>query len=184
MSVNVSTRQLADPDFPRDVRAAIDDAGIDPSCLTLEITEHLLLDNGDLMQQRLRALKEIGVRLAIDDIGTGYSALSHLQTFPVDVLKIDRLFVSGIDRDPERARLVHGIARPRPRAGPLGPRHRRDGPQPATLGRERGHRGGRRGRPDARVPLPVRAGLSLLQPVDAVSLDRLFADDTTLMEVA
>jgi diguanylate cyclase (GGDEF)-like protein/PAS domain S-box-containing protein len=109
MSVNVSTRQLADPDLPRHVRAAVDAAGIDPTRLTLEITEHLLLDDGELMQRRLQALKEIGVHLAIDDFGTGYSALSYLQTFPIDVLKIDRSFVSGIDRDPERARLVRSI---------------------------------------------------------------------------
>jgi len=78
MSVNVSTRQLADPDLPRHVRAAVEAAGIDPTHLTLEITEHLLLDDGELMQRRLQALKEIGVHLAIDDFGTGYSALSYL----------------------------------------------------------------------------------------------------------
>ena len=109
MSVNVSTRQLAHPDLPRHVRAAVESAGIDPTRLTLEITEHLLLDNGEVMQRRLQALKEIGVHLAIDDFGTGYSALSYLQTFPIDVLKIDRSFVSGIDHDPERARLVRSI---------------------------------------------------------------------------
>jgi len=78
MSVNVSTRQLADSNLPGHVRAAVEAAGIDPTCLTLEITEHLLLDDGELMQRRLQALKEIGVHLAIDDFGTGYSALSYL----------------------------------------------------------------------------------------------------------
>src|SRR3954452_11783799 len=109
MSVNVSTRQLAYPNFPGDVRAAVDAAGIDAARLTLEITERLLLDDCDLMQQLLQDLKEIGVRLAVDDFGTGYSALSYLQKFPIDVLKIDRSFVAGIDRDPERARLVRSI---------------------------------------------------------------------------
>ena len=170
MSVNVSTRQLADPDFPRDVRAAVDAAGIDPSCLTLEITEHLLLDDGDLMQQRLRALKEIGVRLAVDDFGTGYSALSYLQTFPVDVLKIDRSFVSGIDRDPERARLVHGIVE-------MGHNLRlsvvSEGIEEAgeaALMREFHSQYGQ--------------GFLFSKPVDAATLDRLLADDTTLMEAA
>ena len=170
MSVNVSTRQLADPDFPRDVHAAVDAAGIDPSCLTLEITEHLLLEDGDLMQERLRALKEIGVRLAVDDFGTGYSALSYLQTFPVDVLKIDRSFVSGIDRDPERARLVHGIVE-------MGHNLRlsvvSEGIEEAgeaALMREFHSQYGQ--------------GFLFSKPVDAVTLDRLLADDTTLMEAA
>ena len=149
MSVNVSTRQLADPNLPRDVRAAVEAAGIDPTRLTLEITEHLLLDDGELMQQRLRALKEIGVHLAIDDFGTGYSALSYLQTFPIDVLKIDRSFVSGIDRDPERARLVRSIVE-------IG--HNLHLSVVSEGIEETG-----RSRTDARVPLPVRPGLPLLQ---------------------
>ena len=170
MSVNVSTRQLADPEFPGDVRAAIEASGIDPSCLTLEITEHLLLEDGDLMQERLRALKEIGVRLAVDDFGTGYSALSYLQAFPVDVLKIDRSFVSGIDRDPERARLVHGIVE-------MGHNLRlsvvSEGIEEAgeaALMREYNSQYGQ--------------GFLFSKPVDAETLDRLLADDTTLMEAA
>jgi EAL domain-containing protein (putative c-di-GMP-specific phosphodiesterase class I) len=170
MSVNVSTRQLADPDFPRDVRAAIGAAGIDPSRLTLEITEHLLLDDGELMQQRLRALKEIGVYLAVDDFGTGYSALSYLQTFPVDVLKIDRSFVSGIDRDPERARLVHGIVE-------MGRNLRlsvvSEGIEvagEAALMREFRSQYGQ--------------GYLFSKPVDAATVDRLLAEGTTLMEAA
>ena len=170
MSVNVSTRQLADPDFPRDVRAAIDAAGIDPSCLTLEITEHLLLDDGDLMQQRLRALKEIGVHLAVDDFGTGYSALSYLQTFPIDVLKIDRSFVSGIDRDPERARLVHGIVE-------MGRNLR------LSVVSEGIEEAG-----EAALMREFRSqygqGYLFSKPVDAATLDRLLADGTTLMEAA
>jgi EAL domain-containing protein (putative c-di-GMP-specific phosphodiesterase class I) len=109
MSINVSTRQLADPAFPGQVRTAIVDAGVAPERLTLEITEHLLVDDSELMQRQMRELKQIGVRLAVDDFGTGYSALSYLQSFPVDILKIDRSFVTKIDRDPEKARLVRGI---------------------------------------------------------------------------
>ena len=170
MSVNVSTRQLADPDFPHDVRAAIDAAGIEPSRLTLEITEHLLLDDGDLMQQRLQALKEIGVHLAVDDFGTGYSALSYLQKFPVDVLKIDRSFVSGIDRDPERARLVRGIV---------------------EMGRNLRLSVVSEGIEEAGEAALMREfhsqygqGYHFSKPVDAVTLDRLLADGTTLMEAA
>ena len=91
------------------VRAALDDAGIAPHQLTLEITEGLLVEDGDRIQLQLRELKGIGVRLAVDDFGTGYSALSYLRSFPLDLLKIDRSFVAGIDHDPDRARLVRDI---------------------------------------------------------------------------
>jgi EAL domain-containing protein (putative c-di-GMP-specific phosphodiesterase class I) len=109
MHVNVSIRQIADPAFPADVREILATTGVAPERLTLEITEYLLLDDSDLMQAQLRDLKDIGVRLAVDDFGTGYSALSYLQAFPIDELKIDRSFVSGIDLDPEKARLIQGI---------------------------------------------------------------------------
>jgi diguanylate cyclase (GGDEF)-like protein/PAS domain S-box-containing protein len=109
MSVNVSTRQLTEPAFPGQVREVIERTGIEPAQLTLEITEHLLIGDSDMVQRQLEALKALGVHIAVDDFGTGYSALSYLQTFPVDVLKIDRSFVTGIDRDPEKARLVQGI---------------------------------------------------------------------------
>jgi EAL domain-containing protein (putative c-di-GMP-specific phosphodiesterase class I) len=170
MSVNVSTRQLADPNFPRDVRAALDAAGIEASRLTLEITEHLLLEDGDLMQQRLLALKDIGVHLAVDDFGTGYSALSYLQTFPVDVLKIDRSFVSGIDHDPERARLVHGIVE-------MGRNLR------LSVVSEGIEEAG-----EAALMREFRSqygqGYLFSRPVDAATLDRLLADGSTLMEAA
>src|SRR3954454_14700470 len=170
MSVNVSTRQLADPGFPRDVAAAIDAAGIDPSRLTLEITEHLLLDDGDLMQERLRTLKEIGVCLAVDDFGTGYSALSYLQTFPIDVLKIDRSFVSGIDRDPERARLVRSIVE-------MGHTLRlsvvsegiEEAGEAALMREFRSHYG---------------QGYLFSKPVDPSTLNRLLAHDKTIKELA
>jgi diguanylate cyclase (GGDEF)-like protein/PAS domain S-box-containing protein len=109
MSVNVSARQVADADFAADVRAIIAESGVAPDQITLEITERLLVEDSDAVAIRLRALKEIGVRLAVDDFGTGYSSLSYLQSFPVDILKIDRSFVAGIDGDQERARLVGGI---------------------------------------------------------------------------
>src|SRR3954470_1625807 len=168
MSVNVSTRQLADPDFPGDVRAAIDAAGIDAARLTLEITERLLLDDCDLMQQLLQDLKEIGVRLAVDDFGTGYSALSYLQKFPIDVLKIDRSFVAGIDRDPERARLVRSIVE-------MGHNLR------LSVVSEGIEEAG-----EAALMREFRSqygqGHLFSEPVDAATLDRLLAQDTTLLE--
>jgi EAL domain-containing protein (putative c-di-GMP-specific phosphodiesterase class I) len=109
ISVNVSTRQLAEPGFPAEVREVLAATGLDAERLTLEITEHLLVDDNPEMRERLEALRAIGVRLAVDDFGTGYSALSYLQAFPIDILKVDRSFVSGIDQDVEKARLVQGI---------------------------------------------------------------------------
>ncbi|MGK2938122.1 MAG: putative bifunctional diguanylate cyclase/phosphodiesterase [Solirubrobacteraceae bacterium] len=109
MSVNVSTRQLRDPGFPAEVRAALAASGLDPACLTLEITESLLVDDRILILQQLSQLKALGLRLAVDDFGTGYSVLSYLQQFPIDILKIDKSFVAGMEIAPDRAKLVRGI---------------------------------------------------------------------------
>jgi diguanylate cyclase (GGDEF)-like protein/PAS domain S-box-containing protein len=109
VSVNISAHQLADGHLPAIVRAAVEEAGIGAHRLTLEITEGLLVEDGERIQRQLRELKQIGVGLAVDDFGTGYSALSYLRSFPLDLLKIDRSFVAGIDHDPDRARLVRDI---------------------------------------------------------------------------
>ena len=77
--------------------------------MTLEITERLLAEDNERMLSQLNELKAIGVKLAIDDFGTGYSALSYLRSFPIDLLKIDRSFVTDIADDEEKARLVRGI---------------------------------------------------------------------------
>jgi diguanylate cyclase (GGDEF)-like protein/PAS domain S-box-containing protein len=94
VSVNVSPRQLQQPDFVAQVRAALDDNGLEASCLVVEITESAIMEAG--AATILRALKDIGVRLAMDDFGTGYSSLAHLRRFPLDVIKVDRSFVAGL----------------------------------------------------------------------------------------
>ena len=109
LSVNVSIRQLADPELPQVVASALRDAGLPAGALTLELTESLLADDNDNVRTRLLALRRLGVGLAVDDFGTGYSALSYLRTFPIDVLKVDRSFVDGLDLDSAKARLVRGI---------------------------------------------------------------------------
>jgi diguanylate cyclase (GGDEF)-like protein/PAS domain S-box-containing protein len=109
MSVNLSGRQVDDPGLVGDVRRALDDAGLDPRLLTLEITESVLMRDAEPAIDVLRRLREIGVRLAIDDFGTGYSSLSYLRRLPVDVLKIDRSFVSVVDAGPDEAALVRSI---------------------------------------------------------------------------
>jgi diguanylate cyclase (GGDEF)-like protein/PAS domain S-box-containing protein len=109
ISINVSPRQLREPDFAKVVEEVASSVGLSPRNIILEITESLLLeDRGEVIEQ-LEALKRLGVRVAIDDFGTGYSAFSHLRLIPVDILKIDRSFVSGIDRDPHKATLTQGI---------------------------------------------------------------------------
>ena len=98
ISVNLSGRQLEEVSIVQHVRDALEQSGLDPARLTLEITESALVHNSDTMRERLYQLKELGVSLAIDDFGTGYSSLSYIQQFPVDVLKIDRSFVEGLAR--------------------------------------------------------------------------------------
>ena len=98
ISVNLSPRQFADPRLVADIREALRDADLAPSSLVLEITESVLIADGDGTIDKLRVIKALGTRLAIDDFGTGYSSLSYLQRFPIDVLKIDRAFVDGIGR--------------------------------------------------------------------------------------
>jgi Amt family ammonium transporter len=94
VSVNVSPRQLQQPDFVAQVRCALEDNGLEPSCLVVEITESAIMEAG--AAAILRALKDIGVRLAMDDFGTGYSSLAHLRRFPLDVIKVDRSFVAAL----------------------------------------------------------------------------------------
>ena len=109
LSVNVSTRQLQEPDFVDEVASVLERTGLGPASLALEITEGLLLGDRDEVVRQLNGLRALGVRIAVDDFGTGYFPLAHLRHFPIDILKIDRSFVDGIDRDPGKAQLVRGI---------------------------------------------------------------------------
>jgi diguanylate cyclase (GGDEF)-like protein/PAS domain S-box-containing protein len=93
MNINISVNQLHQSDIVADVRDALSDSGLDPACLTLEITETVMMINADLAEQRLIELKQLGVRIALDDFGTGYSSLAYLSRFPVDVIKMDRSFL-------------------------------------------------------------------------------------------
>jgi EAL domain-containing protein (putative c-di-GMP-specific phosphodiesterase class I) len=106
VSVNVSALQIRSPDFVGHVRRTLEANGLDPKCLTLEITESLLVEEIESASGNLAELREIGVRIAIDDFGTGYCSLSYLQRFPVDVVKIDRQFVDELDAAPNRTNLA------------------------------------------------------------------------------
>jgi EAL domain-containing protein (putative c-di-GMP-specific phosphodiesterase class I) len=110
VSVNVSGRQLQHPSLLDDVMAALRDSGLPAGHLILEITESVVLQETTELLQRLHALKALGIRLAIDDFGTGYSSLSYLQRLPVDILKIDRSFITGLD-DADGLALVTTILR-------------------------------------------------------------------------
>jgi diguanylate cyclase (GGDEF)-like protein len=103
MSVNVSAFQLGRNGLLDDVRGALRHSGIEPSSLTLEVTETTIMRDMLAACERLEEIKALGVRVAIDDFGTGYASLSHLQRMPVDVLKVDRSFVAAL-HDGERSR--------------------------------------------------------------------------------
>jgi diguanylate cyclase (GGDEF)-like protein len=109
ISVNVSGRQLDHDELIDDVQRALDMAGLDPSALTIEITETALMKDPQAAAGRLGTLKAIGVRVAIDDFGTGYSSLSYLRQFPVDAIKIDRSFINTISTSEESTALIHTL---------------------------------------------------------------------------
>ncbi|MGA2011187.1 MAG: EAL domain-containing protein [Solirubrobacteraceae bacterium] len=109
VSVNVSIKQLHDKRLPGAVAEILTRTGLPPECLVLEITEGLLADDREAIVTQLRALKHLGLRIAVDDFGTGYSGLSHLQQFPIDILKIDKSFIDELSSNSQRANLVQGI---------------------------------------------------------------------------
>jgi PAS domain S-box-containing protein len=109
INVNVSPKEFAQPDLAAQIGRTLQETGLDPSCVNLEITETIAMADADRSALVLSELKALGVRLEIDDFGTGYSSLSRLQHFPVDTLKIDRSFVSRMDTDPETREIVRLI---------------------------------------------------------------------------
>ena len=109
IKVNLSARQIGHPGIVDTVAQVLADSGLPAGDLTLEITESALMQDARSALHVLRALKEIGVCLAVDDFGTGYSSLSYLQQFPLDVLKIDKSFVSKLGTDPGGAGIVSAV---------------------------------------------------------------------------
>jgi diguanylate cyclase (GGDEF)-like protein len=109
MSVNLSGRQLEDPNIVSDVAAALADSGLPAAALVLEITETVLMHDTEATIARLTALKALGVRLAVDDFGTGYSSLRYLRRFPIDILKMAKPFVDGLTVDDEGRALGRAI---------------------------------------------------------------------------
>jgi EAL domain-containing protein (putative c-di-GMP-specific phosphodiesterase class I) len=109
VAVNISGRHLQHGDLAQDVKQTLEESGLEPGNLVIELTESTIMVNTDANLDRMHQLKDLGVRLAIDDFGTGYSSLSYLHRFPIDILKIDRSFVNRLtnsDNGPELARAV------------------------------------------------------------------------------
>ncbi|MDX6648094.1 MAG: hypothetical protein QOJ97_45 [Solirubrobacteraceae bacterium] len=109
LSVNLSARQLQQPELVADVVLALRDTGMDPANLCLEITESVVMEETEAAVQALEALRAEGVRIAIDDFGTGYSSLRLLKGAPADLLKIDRSFVAGLGSDPQDTPIVQTV---------------------------------------------------------------------------
>ena len=109
MSVNLSAVQLNDPNLVATVRAALDASGLAPDDLILEITETVLAGENDSSIRALEELRALGIKIAIDDFGTGYSTLSYLYRFPLDILKIDREFVSTLTKGPDELAVVQTL---------------------------------------------------------------------------
>jgi len=109
MSVNVSPRQFMQPDFVQQVTVCLEHSGVDPTMLTLELTEGIAVTNIESTIEKMLSLKTLGVELAIDDFGTGYSSLVYLKRMPLDILKIDKAFVMDLLVDSEDAAIVQTI---------------------------------------------------------------------------
>ncbi len=125
--VNVSAVELGRAGLVARVLSVLDEVGLPPSMLVLEITETQLLDVTGGLVVDLFALRDHGVRIAVDDFGTGYSTLAHLVDLPVDVVKLDGSFVARMTRAADRARVARLPAAPGLPPGPAGSRHATDG---------------------------------------------------------
>ena len=109
VSINVSRKTFVQPDFAKEVAEILSETDLDPSGLTIEITESTMMANTEEAARRLCQLRDLGVRVSVDDFGTGYSSLSSLHQLPIDVLKIDRSFVDNMVRTSENASIVRTI---------------------------------------------------------------------------
>jgi EAL domain-containing protein (putative c-di-GMP-specific phosphodiesterase class I) len=109
MAVNLSARQFADEDLLEDIAAALESTGLRADLLEVELTESMVIQNTERAGRVLGQMKTMGVRLAIDDFGVGYSSLTHLKRFPIDTLKVDRSFIRDLPEDPEDKAITEAI---------------------------------------------------------------------------
>jgi EAL domain-containing protein (putative c-di-GMP-specific phosphodiesterase class I) len=108
--VNLSGKQLTTPDIFGEIKSAIDDSGINPRQLKLEITESLLMSNLDSATELLDNCRDLGAQIALDDFGTGYSSLGYLRRLPVNTIKVDRSFVAPMLEDPGSGKILRAIS--------------------------------------------------------------------------
>jgi EAL domain-containing protein (putative c-di-GMP-specific phosphodiesterase class I) len=165
MSVNLSVRQLVHEQIIREVREAIEDAALDPSTVTLEITETTLMHDTEVTRERLAELRRIGVSLAVDDFGTGYSSLQYVQRFPIDVIKIDRSFVTGLGTNPGDSAVVQSMIELSQRLGVHTVAEGIDRPEQVTLLQSLG--------------ADLGQGYLFSKPVEASKIDALLASSPT-----
>jgi diguanylate cyclase (GGDEF)-like protein/PAS domain S-box-containing protein len=109
VAVNLSARQLEQPDIVQQIAKVLEEADVKPGCIALELTESAVMRNPETLLHRLQALRELGLSLAMDDFGTGYSSLSNLHRFPFNKIKIDQSFVKTLNSDPHNAAIVGAI---------------------------------------------------------------------------
>lgn len=110
ISVNIARRQFAQADLIAQIQSVLAETGLEPSCLTLEITESAIMENVEHAAIQMNQLKALGVQLCMDDFGTGYSSLSHLHLFPIDILKIDSSFIQQADLDFSKLEIIRTVA--------------------------------------------------------------------------
>ncbi|HUR39657.1 MAG TPA: EAL domain-containing protein [Verrucomicrobiae bacterium] len=110
MNINLSGKQLANPDLFNEIKDAIDSSGVNPAQLKMEITESLLMNNLDSATELLNRCRDLGVRIALDDFGTGYSSLGYLRSLPVNTLKVDRSFVTPVLEDAGSGKILRAIS--------------------------------------------------------------------------
>src|SRR5690606_8037075 len=96
MAINISAQQLRDAQFMKLVDTVLEESGLDPTHLEFEITERMLVEKNRVNIAALQAFKDKGIKISVDDFGTGFSSLGYLKHFPVDMLKIDQIFVAGL----------------------------------------------------------------------------------------
>lgn len=109
LNINISGKHFGQPMLLSQVSRALDDSGLSPASLNIEITESALMENPAMAEEVLKQLKNLGARVCIDDFGTGYSSLSYLQRFPIDVVKVDRSFIDGVDSDQDSQAIVRTV---------------------------------------------------------------------------
>jgi len=109
VAVNLSGKHFGHPALVEQIKTVIADTGIDPSSLKLELTESAVMENAETAILMLKQIKETGVQISIDDFGTGYSSLSYLHRFPIDLLKVDRSFVSAMEENTENGEIVRTV---------------------------------------------------------------------------